>query len=193
MDGRDAAFEAFVAARSAALRRTAYLLTGDAAAADDLLQDALLKVYLAWPRIRDLGAVEEYTRRAMTRTHVSVWRRLGRRETSVADPAALTTGARLRDPHKPDGTPETTTIEHRDELWRALTTLGPRQRAVVVLRFYEDLAEADIARVLGCSVGTVKSQLARGLAGLNRRIGAARALDAITAPTGLDLRLEDPR
>jgi RNA polymerase sigma-70 factor (sigma-E family) len=168
MDDREDAFCAFVAARSRALNRTAYLLTGNRSAAEDLVQTSLLKVYLAWPRIRDLGVVEDYTRTVMVRTQVSFWRKGFRRELSMAevpDTAGAATGwAAGRGGSR---------IEDRDELWRALTTLGARQRAVIVLRFYEDLTEAEIARVLDCSVGTVKSQLSRGLARMHQRLAGA--------------------
>ena len=165
MDERDDAFCAFVASRTQALRRTAYLLTGSHAAADDLLQTSLLKLYLAWPRIRDLGAVEAYVRTAMVRTQVSWWRRNVRRELPVADVEERAVAA-----DRPSRNLTGSQLEDRDELWAAPATLGPRQRAVLVLRFYEDLTEAEIARVLDCSVGTVKSQLSRGLARLRERI-----------------------
>lgn len=156
-DARDDAFCAFVEARLPALLRSAYLLTGSHARAEDLLQDVLLKVYLAWPRIRDTAAVEDYTRTALVRTHVSQLRRPSRHEVALPEAAdeflAGATGAAVD-------------VEQRDELWTALARLGPRQRAVLVLRFYEDLPEARIAEVLGVSVGTVKSQTARGLARL---------------------------
>jgi RNA polymerase sigma-70 factor (sigma-E family) len=176
MDDRDdAAFAAFVGGRSGALQRTAYLLTGDHGRAEDLLQTTLLKIYLAWPRIDDLGAVEEYTRRTMVRTQVSFWRRAARREVVLADVPDRPAMASNWSAGQGYGS-ATSRIEDRDELWRALSTLGPRQRAVVVLRFYEDLTEAEIARVLGCSVGTVKSQLSRGLSRLQKRLtGPGRA------------------
>ena len=178
MDDRDAAFAAFAAfvgGRSGALQRTAYLLTGDRGRAEDLLQTTLLKVYLAWPRIDDLGAVEEYTRRTMVRTQVSFWRRAARREVVLADVPDRPTTASGWSTGQGSGS-ATSRIEDRDELWQALSTLGPRQRAVVVLRFYEDLTEAEIARVLGCSIGTVKSQLSRGLTRLQERLtGPGRA------------------
>jgi RNA polymerase sigma-70 factor (sigma-E family) len=168
MDERDEAFCTFVAGRSRVLLQTAYLLTGNHVAAEDLLQATLLKVYLAWPRIRDLGAVEDYTRTVMVRTQVSFWRRAARRELTVAEvPDATGTGSGWATGRGGSQ------FEDRDELWRALATLGARQRAVIVLRFYEDLTEAEIARVLDCSVGTVKSQLSRGLARMQERMVGA--------------------
>ncbi|WP_409484019.1 SigE family RNA polymerase sigma factor [Arsenicicoccus dermatophilus] len=157
MDERDEEFTAFVAARSAALLRYAYLLTGDHASAEDLLQNTLVKVYLSWHKIADRGSVEAYTRTAMTRTNISVWRKVGRREF-----ATETTPDRvIEDRHD---------IDERDGMWALLQTLGPRQRTVLVLRFYEDLPEAEIAHIMGCSLGTVKSQLSRGLANLRKAL-----------------------
>ena len=183
MPDRDAAFAAFVGGRSGALQRTAYLLTGDRGRAEDLLQTTLLKIYLAWPRIDDLGAVEEYTRRTMVRTQVSFWRRAARREVVLADVPDRPATASGWSAGQGSGS-ATSQIEDRDELWRALATLGPRQRAVVVLRFYEDLTEAEIARVLGCSVGTVKSQLSRGLSRLQKRLIDPGRTSPPVPPTG---------
>jgi len=151
---RDEAFTAFVTAHGHALRRYAYVLTGQSAAADDLLQASLEKLYLAWDRVAAPEARLGYARRTMARTHASWWRRPGRRETAVADPPERV------------GPDSTQPYVERDEIWRLLATLPPRTRAVLVLRFYEDLPEADIAAALGCSVGSVKSQLSRGLARL---------------------------
>ena len=153
MDERDAEFSAYVASRSSALRRYAYLLTGDLASADDLLQDSLLKVYRQWSHVSGPG-IDRYVRVVITRTHISVWRHVGRFESPVEA---------LADVGSPDRTDEVAT---RDEVWRLLQGLGPRQRAVVVLRFWSDLPEAEIATTLSCLIGTVKSQLHRALAHL---------------------------
>ena len=152
-------FREFVAARQTALLRTAYLLTGSWHSAEDLLQTALTKTYLAWPRISDKAMVERYVRTTMSRSAVSSWRRRWHREqaTEVLPEVAVHDSA----------------IEDRDEVWQALTTLPVRQRAVLVLRFYEDLSEAEIAHVLGCSPGTVKSHASRGLKTLRERFGDA--------------------
>ena len=172
MDDRDRDLGAFIDARSGSLLRFAYLLTGDHALAEDLLQNSLIKVYLSWDRIRDRAALEAYTRTVMTRTQMSWWRRPARREQLGVEP----TERAARDDHN---------VDERDQLWRLLATLGPRQRAVLVLRFYEDLSEAEIARVLGCSAGTVKSQLSRGLARLRERMpGEPRARNTL---------MEEPR
>jgi len=165
MDERDRDLGAFIDARSCSLLRFAYLLTGDHGLAEDLLQSSLIKVYLSWDRIRDRAALEGYTRTVMTRTQLSWWRRPARREVLGVEP----TERAVRDDHHID---ELGWVDERDELWALLATLGPRQRAVLVLRFYEDLSEAEIARVLGCTTGTVKSQLSRGLARLRERMSA---------------------
>jgi RNA polymerase sigma-70 factor, ECF subfamily len=151
-------FREFVAARSAALLRTAYLLTGDWATAEDLLQTALTKTYLAWRRLGTIDAVEPYARRVLVTTATSWWRRRSNQERP--------TGA-LPDSGGPDGADERA---ERDLMWRFVCTLPVRQRAVLVLRFYEDMTETETARLLGISVGTVKSQGARALATLRRRL-----------------------
>lgn len=147
-------FRDYVAARGAALLRMAYLLTGNQADAEDLLQAALAKTYPHWWRINDRAALDGYVRRAMVNTHISWWRRRKLEEyptdrlpeLPVPDPAA--------------------TRDVRDALWHALARLPKRQRAALVLRFYEDLPEVEIACVLGISVGTVKSTVSRAVAKL---------------------------
>jgi RNA polymerase sigma-70 factor (sigma-E family) len=149
-----AEFDAFVAARSQSLLRTAYLLTGDRHAAEDLLQTALAKSWFAWRRID--SAPEAYVRRVIATTYATWWRRRWR----VEQP----TGA-LPDAGEPD---RTGLVDNRDAVWRALATLPRRQRTVVVLRYFEDLSEAEIAATLGISAGTVKSSASRALATLRR-------------------------
>ncbi len=154
-------FDAFIRGRHLALLRFAHALTGDRELAADLVQDALERTGLAWSRVRRRDDPEGYVRRIIVTRYVSWWRRL-RRERLVAavpeiaydDPSAGAAGG-------PDET-----------LWRLLATLPPRQRAVLVLRFYEDLTEVEVARVLGCSVGTVKSNGSRGLARLRQALTA---------------------
>jgi RNA polymerase sigma-70 factor (sigma-E family) len=148
-------FDAFVGARSSALLRTAYLLTRDHALAEDLLQTALTKAWFAWRRID--GDPEAYVRKILVNTYATWWRRRwnGERATDeLPEPA-------------PTGRP--TAHDRSDashDLWTALGRLPRRQRAVVVLRYFEDLSEAETARVLDCSVGNVKSQASRALAKL---------------------------
>ncbi|CAM3979323.1 SigE family RNA polymerase sigma factor [Kibdelosporangium persicum] len=145
-------FEQFVAGRSAVLLRTAYLLcAGDRGAAEDLLQEVLERMYPKWKRIK--GEPEAYARAALANASANRWRRRSRRvhETPLTD----TTHTAVNGPEKE--------VLDRDEVVRALGGLPERMRAVLVLRFYDDLSEADTACALGCSVGTVKSQTSRGL------------------------------
>ncbi|MFC3503585.1 SigE family RNA polymerase sigma factor [Micromonospora krabiensis] len=136
-------FHEFVVHRSPALSRTAYLLTGDHQLAEDLLQSALARTYRHWSRIRD-GDPEAYVRRTMYHQQVSWWRR--RRPVERLEPRPTD---RTADDHS-----DASAL--RLSVAAALRQLTPRQRAVVVLRFYEDLTEAQVAEALGCSVGTVK-------------------------------------
>jgi RNA polymerase sigma-70 factor (sigma-E family) len=146
----DEGFPAFVRDRSAALARTALLLTADRHLAEDLVQSALAKVADRWTRLASTGDPTPYVRKVMLRTAIS-WRR--RRWAGEVPVATI-----------PDVADAAANVRDADEcLRRALGGLPPRQRAVLVLRFYEDLTEADTAAALGCSVGTVKSQTAKGL------------------------------
>lgn len=161
MSTRDrAAFAEFAAARSRSLHRAAYLMVGDPQLAQDLVQEALTKTYVAWPRLRDPHNAEAYCRKAITTTAITWFRRKGwhnERPTEVLPEEA-------RGGHD-------TAVEDRDRVWRALLALPPRQRAALVLRFYEDLTEAQTAAAMGCAVGTVKSQVSAGLAKLRQRLG----------------------
>ncbi len=145
-------FRSYVVGRSPALLRTAYLLTGHRADAEDRLQTALAKTYLSWDRIRDREAVDGYVRRVMVNTQTSWWRR---RRVDERPTDEL--------PDRGDGRDGTADLDLHDALWTALAALPQRQRAMVVLRYYEDLSEAETARVLGVSVGTVKSTTSRAL------------------------------
>ena len=162
-----AEFEAYVSARTAPLLRTAYLLTGNRQDAEDLLQTTLAKTYLAWERIADRAAVDGYVRRVMVNTRTSWWRRRRLAEhgtDSLPDsPVSDAYDARLPD--------QTAAVDLHDALWTALAGLPRRQRAAVVLRYYEDLTEAQTADVLGVSVGTVKSTTSRALARLRDDAG----------------------
>ena len=159
MVSRDRAeFAEFVAARSAALHRAAYLMVGDVSLAQDLVQEALTKTYVAWPRLHDKGNAEAYTRKAITTTAISWFRRKGwSHERSTASPPELGT------PGHAEG------VTQSAWLWAALQDLPARQRAAIVLRFYEDLTEAQTAEAMGCAVGTVKSQVSAGIAKLRER------------------------
>jgi RNA polymerase sigma-70 factor (sigma-E family) len=150
----DPAFRDYVVARSRALLRTAYLLTGNQADAEDLVQSALAKTYLAWDRIEDRGALDGYVRRAMVNTHISWWRRRRLEEFPTDE---------LPDQVVADPTLSSDTHE---SLQRAIDRLPQRMRAAVMLRYYEDMTEAEIADVLGISLGTVKSTVSRAVARL---------------------------
>lgn len=144
-------FEEFVSSRGRTLWATAWWLTGDRDRADDLLQTALLKCWRRWDRIVAGGPPEPYVRRVLVTTYTDWWRRRWTGEVPVRD--------------LPDSGTEEDLTQRRD-LVTALAGLPRGQRAVVVLRFYEDLTEAQAADVLGVSIGTVKSQTARALAAL---------------------------
>lgn len=154
----EAEFRDFVTGRSASLLRTAYLLTGDWGQAEDLLQITLTKVYLAWGRIREREAVEAYARRTLVNTSTSWWRRRWHHEQPTERMPETVVGD------------TTSASADRDELWEYVLRLPIRQRAVLVLRFYEDMSEADTAATLGITTGTVKSQTARALAFLRSRL-----------------------
>ncbi len=156
-EDKDADFSAYMAARQAALYRTAYLLAGDHAGAEDLLQNAFAKLYLSWDRIRDRDALDGYVRRVMVNENSSLWRRAWKRR------------ERATDELPESGAHDTYDDGMGGRLWSFVQTLPPRQRAVVVLRYYEQLSEAEIADVLGISPGTVKSQASRALAALRSR------------------------
>jgi RNA polymerase sigma-70 factor (sigma-E family) len=150
----DRGFGEYVSARSRALLRTAYLLTGNVADAEDLVQAALAKTFLAWDRIEDRGAVDGYVRRAMVNTHISWWRR------------------RRVEEYPTDEIPDQAVADHavssdlQETLRRAIDRLPQRMRAAVVLRYYEDMTEAEVAEALGVSLGTVKSTVSRAVAKL---------------------------
>ncbi|HEU4541394.1 MAG TPA: SigE family RNA polymerase sigma factor [Jiangellaceae bacterium] len=146
-------FAAFVASRSPHLARTAYLLTRDHGNAEDLLQTALAKSWLAWPRID--GDPERYVRRVLVNTYTTWWRRKWNDETPTA--AIPETVA------QPDAA---SAVAERDLLWHALGRLPKRQRAAIVLRFYEDMSIDETAELLGCTTGTVKSQTSKALTAL---------------------------
>ena len=156
------AFEDLVRDRSEYLFQLALLLAGrNQADAQDLLQVALER---AWRRRRTIARndnTEAYVRKALVNASIDRWRWLRRRDERPLDAAGP----------GPSGGDPASLVARRDELIRALAALPPRQRAVLVLRYWEDLSEAEVARVLGCSVGTVKSQASRGLARLRELSG----------------------
>ncbi|KUJ67805.1 RNA polymerase subunit sigma-24 [Streptomyces albus subsp. albus] len=163
MNGADATppdlgFEEFVAARGPRLLRIAWLLTGDAHLAEDLLQTVLAKVWPRWHRIVGEDP-EAYVRKALVNTHTSWWRRRWRGEVPHED---LPEQAAAADPFA--------AVDLEQSLAAAVRRLPVRQRAVVVLRYFEDLSVADTARVLGCGPGTVKSQAVKALRSLRAQL-----------------------
>lgn len=164
-------FASYLEARQPALLRTAYLLTGSQHGAEDLVQETMAKLYLSWDKVRRHDSLDGYVRRVMINEHNSLWRRAWKRKEVATDVL-------------PDRTAAATTAETglNSTLWSFVQTLPRKQRAVVVLRYYEELSEAETADVLGISVGTVKSQASRALAALRAR--APQSLNPHTSPTG---------
>jgi RNA polymerase sigma-70 factor (sigma-E family) len=157
---RDVAeFSEYVAQRWASLVRTAYLLTGDNGHAEDLVQTALAKCYVAWPRLRAHDAPDAYVRKALLNTYIS-WRRKKSWHEMPSE-----------DPPEPEGVDSTDDLARRSVILDALTTLPPKQRAVVVLRFYEDQGIHQVAQQLGCSTGSVKRQTHEALRKLRTTLG----------------------
>lgn len=163
---KDAEFEAYMAARQPSLLRTAYLLSGDRHTAEDLVQTALAKLYLSWDKVQQRELLDGYVRRIIVNEHNSLWRRAWKRRE-----------------HSTDVLPDHRTVDDRHDdgqgaaLWEFVQTLPRRQRAVIVLRYYEDLSEQEIADVLGCSRGNVKSTAHHALKSL-RAVLAVHGTDA---------------
>jgi RNA polymerase sigma-70 factor (sigma-E family) len=155
---RDREFEAFVREQHDALLRLAYLMTGEPDRAADLVQHALAGVYAAWPRIDDPA---RYVRRSLANGRTSLWRRRRHGEVPTGAPPDLPTPRDL-----------VGEVDERDAMWRALGHLPPRQRSVLVLRYYEDRPDEEIARLLGTSESTVRSQAHRGLRALAAQLAA---------------------
>jgi len=158
-------FAVWARARMDGLLRFGVVLAGDNDAAQDLVQTALARTWAAWPRLLRRDDPEGYVRRVMVNEQIGVWRRKRRRTVPV--PAASVVSD-----------PADAVIDPADRLWAALLALAPRQRAVLVLRYCEDRSEVDTAALLGCSVGTVKSQTSKGLARLREVLASESAMDA---------------
>ncbi|GAA1581300.1 SigE family RNA polymerase sigma factor [Kribbella sancticallisti] len=158
MAERDKAFVEFVAAAKPSLRRTAYLIGGDWHTADDVVQETLYKLYLAWPKVQRAGNPFAYARRMLVNVAYDGGRRPWRREVSSAVvPEYAVHSGDFAAGHA-----------ERDEVLEALRALSPRQRACIVLRYYEDLSVEQTAQILGCSESTVRSQASRGLETLRK-------------------------
>lgn len=186
-DGEES-FRAFVVARRTALLRTAWLLTGSRDDAEDLVQTALVSCARHWRRVAAAGNPEPYVRQAMARAHISSWRAASRRVVTVPGLDADNVGggsgggqAPVQARERRAGPDPATRSDDRVVLARALARLTPKQRAVLVLRFYEDLSESQVAEVLGIRVGTVKSQTRDALARL-REVAPELAVFAPAGP-----------
>ncbi|AUG78420.1 RNA polymerase sigma24 factor [Kitasatospora sp. MMS16-BH015] len=166
----EAEFSSFVQGRWNGLVRTAYLLTGDRHHAEDLAQTALTKVYASWRRIRRSDNPDAYLRRVLVTCNIDRFRKRRPLEHPTDD---------LPEPYGPRPPAADAQADQRRVLMAALASLPARQRAVVVLRYWEDLSAEQTAAALGCSVGTVKSQAAKGLAKLREFPG----LTDLTGPT----------
>ncbi|MFS8103572.1 SigE family RNA polymerase sigma factor [Lentzea alba] len=155
----DEEFHRYAAGRAHVLRSTAFLLCGDWHHAEDLTQTALLKLYLKWPQLVHHDGLDAYVRRIIVRTYLMERRLLWRKR------------ERLTDLPPETGAPSDVEHEERIMVQKALAAVPPKQRAAIVLRYWNDLSVEETAAALGCSVGTVKSQCARGLATLRQRLG----------------------
>lgn len=162
--------DTFLAARWSSLYRLACLLTGSPTEADDLLQESLVKVYLRWTKISRTQVPEAYVRRTMVNTLVSRSRRPYRRRELLDGTVAAVAVA----------SPEKAVLD-RVQVWPMVCALPVRQRAVIVLRYYEDLSEQEIADVLGCSTGSVKSQAHDALASLRRGAAKLEKVEGVTS------------
>ncbi|NUW46310.1 SigE family RNA polymerase sigma factor [Nonomuraea rhodomycinica] len=159
-------FREYVRARGPSLLRTAHQLTGHPLDAEDLLQNALTRTYLAWERIEDRGSLDGYVRRAMVNINISQWRR--RKVEEYPSDELPEVAVEPHDSHGAYG-------EAHERLERALDRLPERMRAAIVLRYYEDLSEPEVARLLGISIGTVKSTVSRAMAKLRNELGISVA------------------
>ena len=167
MDARDAEYAEFVRLHTPALLRSAYLLTGDQHLAEDLVQEALARTHRAWDRLEHVEHATAYARKVMYHAQVSSWRR--RRVAEILPGTSLEQhGGRVDD--LADAAAQRITLRH------ALLTLSPQQRAVVMLRYFEDQTEAEAAQLLGVSVSTVKTQCARALERLRALLPDLRVL-----------------
>lgn len=172
MDHEDDGFREYFAARLPSLLRLAYLLTGDVGEAEDLTQTALARTYVSWRRVQSSDRPDAYVRRIMINANARRFRRRQPAQVLVAEP-----------PDRGRRSAELAAVEDRAGLAQALASLPPRQRAVVVLRYCEDASEIEVARMMRCSVGTVKSQASKGLAKLRVHPSLAdSSLATVAAP-----------
>ncbi|GLZ37689.1 SigE family RNA polymerase sigma factor [Actinokineospora sp. NBRC 105648] len=164
MPDRDAEFGEYLDSRAVVMRRTAFLLSGgDWHRAEDLVQTTLAKIYVAWPRLNRENGVDAYARKVMVRSAIDDSRRAFRRRENVVE-------------YLPEVGVPPAGVDDAVDVRRALAQLPPGQRAVVVLRYWEDLSVAETAHALGKSEGTIKSQAAKGLATLRKLLAGGRVL-----------------
>jgi RNA polymerase sigma-70 factor (sigma-E family) len=156
---REVGFAGFVRENTPALLRTAYLLTGNAQQAEELVQDTLVRLYPKWDKVEAADVPLAYVRRSVSNAYVNKLRRGAARELAFEDVPERT------DPHDALGQ-----LADRDQIWAGLNLLSQRQRAALVLRFFEDLTDEQTAAALGCRVGTVRSLISRGLAVLREHM-----------------------
>jgi RNA polymerase sigma-70 factor (sigma-E family) len=157
-------FARFVREHTSSLLRTAYLLTGNAVAAEELVQDTLVRLYPKWELVQAAAVPLAYVRRSVANAFVNQTRRASRRELTVEFL-----------PEHPDAHDEPAQLDDRDELWTLLRSLPERQRAALVLRYFHDLPDEEIGAALGCRVGTVRSLVSRGLSALREHAPAGRS------------------
>lgn len=155
-------YAGFVRAHTPALLRTAYLLTGNAVAAEELVQDTLVRLYPKWDKVAAAEVPIAYVRRSLTNAFINDRRRPASREVAVD---VL--------PDRRDDRNETDRLADRDEVWTMLRDLPDRQRAALVMRFFHDLTDSEIADALDCRVGTVRSLVSRGLSTLREQHAAS--------------------
>jgi RNA polymerase sigma-70 factor (sigma-E family) len=158
--GSDLVFVDFVRANTSALMRTGYLLTGSTLEAEELVQDTLVRLYPQWRRVENADVPIAYVRRSLTNQFLNQRRRINGRERLISTV-----------PSRPGHRSAEQDLVDRDAIWTLLQKLGQRQRAALVLRYYEGLNDAEIATALGCRPGTARSLISRGLADLRRNIG----------------------
>jgi RNA polymerase sigma-70 factor (sigma-E family) len=170
-------FDRFVVETAESLLRSAYLITWDFAEAEDLVQECLFKVARRWPRVQKMNWPVAYARTVLIHLALDEGKRRGQRRSELGPEA---TG--LLEAHHDDAAVCTLgRVETSTDLLRVLRELPPRQRAALVLRYFDDLSEAEVADVMGCSVGTVKSTTSRGLARLRLEVEGTGAAPEITA------------
>jgi len=155
----EAGFAGFVREHTDVLLRTAYLLTGNAQNAEELVQDTLVRLYPKWDRVAQADVPLAYVRRSLTNGYINYQRRAARREYPHDDV-----------PERVDPRDVMTQLADRDQIWTGLRFLPERQRAALVLRFFEDMTDEESAAALGCRVGTVRSLISRGLAALREQM-----------------------